>query len=219
MLMQRHLSRRALLRGAAAVALATAVGPGIALAAPPVAAAITAQDQADLKRIESYLGNIKTMQALFQQTNPDGSTAEGELFLSRPGKMRFEYQPPVQMFIVSDGNYVAVDDLELKNVQFFPVESTPVWFLLREAIKLSGDVTVTRFERGPKSLRVTCVQTKDPNSGAITLVFQDDPLVLKQWIVLDPQHRLTTVALVDPREGVQLKPEMFYLPNRADNHG
>jgi len=121
------------------------------------------------------------------------------------------------MFIVSNGNYVAVDDLELKNVQFFPVDDTSVWFLLREAIKLSGDVTVTKFERGPKVLRVTCVQTKSPNDGAITLVFQDDPLVLKQWIVLDPQHRLTTVALVDPREGVALKPEMFYLPHRNDN--
>ena len=215
----RHLSRRALLRGGAVIALTMAFAPGITLAAPPVAAALTPQDQADLKRIETYLDNIKTLQALFQQTNPDGSTAEGELYLSRPGKMRFEYQPPVQMLMVSDGNYVAVNDLELKSVQFFPVESTPAWFLLREAIKLSGDVTVTRFERGPKSLRVTCVQTKDPNNGAITLVFQDDPLVLKQWIVLDPQHRLTTVALLDPREGVQLKPEMFYLPNRADNRG
>ena len=215
----RHLSRRALLRGVAVVALVSTLTPRITLAAAPISATLTAQDQADLKRIEIYLDNIKTMQALFQQTNPDGSTAEGELFLSRPGKLRFEYQPPVQLLIVSDGNFVAVNDLELKNVQFFPVDSTPAWFLLREAIKLSGDVTVTRFERGPKSLRVTCVQTKDPNAGAITLVFQDDPLVLKQWIVLDPQHRLTTVALVDPRQGVDLKPEMFYLPNRADNHG
>ncbi|HEV2677707.1 MAG TPA: outer membrane lipoprotein carrier protein LolA [Aliidongia sp.] len=215
----RPLSRRALLRGAAFIALAVAIGPHLAFAAAPVAATLTAQDQADLKRVEVYLDGIKTMQALFQQTNPDGSTAEGELFMSRPGKLRFEYQPPVQMFIVSDGNYVAVDDLELKNVQFFPVESTPVWFLLREAIKLSGDVTVTRFERGPKSLRVTCVQTKDPGNGGITLVFQDDPLVLKQWIVLDPQHRVTTVALVDPRQGVPLKPEMFYLPTNTHDRG
>jgi len=217
--LQGHPSRRALLRGTAVAAFGLAFAPIASFAAAPVSAALTPEDNADLKRIETYLGNIKTLQALFQQTNPDGSTAEGELYLSRPGKMRFEYQPPVQMLIVSDGNFVAVNDLELKSVQFFPVESTPVWFLLREAIKLSGDVTVTRFERGPKSLRVTCVQTKDPNSGAITLVFQDDPLVLKQWIVLDPQHRLTTVALIDPRQGVEVKPEMFYLPNRADNHG
>lgn len=215
----RHLSRRALLRGAVVGALGLAFAPGLSVAAAPVQVSLTPQDAADLKRVESYLGNIKTMQALFQQTNPDGSTAEGELYLSRPGKLRFEYQPPTQLLIVSDGNFVAVNDLELKNVQFFPVDSTPAWFLLREAIKLSGDVTVTRFERGPKSLRVTCVQTKDPNAGGITLVFQDDPLVLKQWIVLDPQHRLTTVALVDPRQGVDLKPEMFYLPNRADNRG
>jgi outer membrane lipoprotein-sorting protein len=217
MLLERHLTRRALLRGAASIALLAALAPHVSFAAPPpTAAPLSADDAADLKRIEAYLGGIKTMQAPFQQTNPDGSTADGELYLSRPGKMRFEYQPPVQMFIVSDGNYVAVDDLELKNVQFFPVDDTPVWFLLREAIKLSGDVTVTRLERGPKVLRVTCVQTKSPNDGAITLVFQDDPLVLKQWIILDPQHRLTTVALLDPRFGVDLKSEMFYLPHRND---
>lgn len=216
---ERHISRRALLQGVAVVALGLALAPHFAFAAAPVQAQLSPQDTADLKRIETYLGNIKTMQALFQQTNPDGSTSEGELYLSRPGKLRFEYQPPVQLLIVSDGNFVAVNDLELKNVQFLPVDSTPAWFLLREAIKLSGDVTVTRFERGPKSLRVTCVQTKDANAGGITLVFQDEPLVLKQWIVLDPQHRLTTVALVDPRQGVDLKPEMFYLPNRADNRG
>jgi outer membrane lipoprotein-sorting protein len=215
----RHLTRRALLRGAAIIAIAVAIGPRLAFAAAPTAAPLTPQDQADLKRVETYLDGIKTMQAVFQQTNPDGSSADGEVYLSRPGKMRFEYQPPVQMFIVSDGNYVAVDDLELKNVQFYPVDSTPVWFLLREAIKLSGDVTVTRFERGPKSLRVTCVQTKDPGNGAITLVFQDDPLVLKQWIVLDPQQRQTTVALIDPQQGVQLKPEMFYLPTNTKERG
>jgi outer membrane lipoprotein-sorting protein len=97
-------------------------------------------------------------------------------------------------------------------VQFYPVDSTPVWFLLRESIKLSGDVTVTRLERGNKVLRVTCVQTKDQNAGSITLVFSDQPLALRQWTVVDQQGHTTTVALDNIDTGAQVDPALFKLP-------
>jgi outer membrane lipoprotein-sorting protein len=181
-------------------------------AAAPRAVALSAQDSADLHRIETYLESIKTLTADFEQTNQDGSTSEGKLMLSRPGRMRFEYQPPIKMFIVSDGNYVAVDDTELKQVQFYPVDATPVWFLLREGITLSGDVTVTKLEHGPHTIRVTCVQTKDPNNGSITLVFSDQPLTLQQWIVVDQQGRSTAVALINVETGAKLDPALFRLP-------
>src|SRR5579862_7681766 len=141
-------------------------------------APLPGQDSADLKRIETYLDGVTTLTAGFEQTNQNGTAESGKVWLSRPGKMRFEYDPPVKMTIISNGDYVAVDDQSLKQVQFYPVDSTPAWFLLREGIKLSGDVTVTGFERGPKTLRVTCVATKDPHNGSITLVFSDDPLSL-----------------------------------------
>jgi outer membrane lipoprotein-sorting protein len=176
---------------------------------------LNAADAADLHRIETYLNDIKTLQAGFEQFNPDGSTSAGDITMSRPGKVRFEYQPPVKMVIISDGDYVAVDDTELKSVQFFPVDSTPVWFLLREGITLSGDVTVTAFERGPKTFRVTAVQTKDPGQGSISLVFADSPLELKSWTILDAQGRATTVALTDARLGGALPDSLFRLPARS----
>ncbi len=188
------------------------VAPQPAAAAPAALPAGPTQDAADLKRIETYLDGIRTLTARFEQTNDDGSTATGKVWLSRPGRMRFEYAPPVRMTIVSNGDYVAVDDQELKQVQFYPVDSTPVWFLLREGIKLSGDVTVTGFERGPKTFRVTCVQAKDPHNGSITLVFSDDPLSLRQWSVLDAEGRTTTVALVDPQPEATVDAALFKLP-------
>jgi outer membrane lipoprotein-sorting protein len=175
--------------------------------AAPAGATLSAVDQADLHRIETYLGGITTLKAGFEQTNQDGSTADGQVWLSRPGKMRFEY---------SNGDYVAVDDLGLKQVQFYPVDSTPAWYLLREGIALSGDVTVTGFERGAKTLRVTLVQTKDPNNGSITLTFSDQPLALRQWTVLDQQGRVTTVALNDPEQGMTLQRNLFFLPSADD---
>jgi outer membrane lipoprotein-sorting protein len=194
----------------AAIALASALSG--ADAAPLASAALGPQDSADLKRIETYLDGMKTLTARFEQTNEDGSGADGKVFLSRPGKMRFEYAPPTKLTIISNGDYVAVDDKDVKQVQFYPVDSTPAWFLLREGIKLSGDVTVTRFERGPKTLRVTCVQTKDPQSGSITMVFADDPLSLRQWSVLDQQGRTTSVALTEAEAGGTLDPALFKLP-------
>jgi outer membrane lipoprotein-sorting protein len=178
-------------------------------------AELSAADQADLKRIETYLDRIHTLKAEFDQTNPDGSVVSGDVYMLRPGKMRFEYAPPSQLLIVSDGNYVGVDDLEMKQVTYYPVASTPVWFLLRESIRMSGDVTVTRFERGPDSLRVTAVQTKSPDNGAITLVFADHPLELVKWEVLDPTRHLTSIALSDPHEGVVLDPGLFALPQNT----
>lgn len=194
-----------MIRRLALLALLAAV-PALAVPAPP------SQDAADLHRIETYLDGVTTLSAGFEQTNQDGSSESGKVWLSRPGKMRFEYDPPVKMTIVSNGDYVAVDDQELKQVQFYPIDATPAWFLLREGIKLSGDVTVTRFERGPKSFRVTCVATKDPRNGAITLVFSDEPLALRQWTVLDAQGRTTTVALTDPQQGGTLDSALFKLP-------
>jgi outer membrane lipoprotein-sorting protein len=182
--------------------------------AGPAAATLDARDQADLKRIESYLDGIRTLKAEFDQTNPDGSVSSGDVYMLRPGKMRFEYAPPTQLLIVSDGNYVGVNDLEMKQVTFYPVASTPAWFLLRESIRMSGDVTVTGFERGPDSLRVTAVQTRSPDNGAITLVFSDHPLQLEKWEVLDTTRHTTSIALAEAHEGVKLDPKLFELPQR-----
>lgn len=191
----------------------------VAATAAPRAAVLSDRDQADLKRIETYLGDIKTLKAQFDQTNPDGSLSSGDVYMLRPGKMRFEYALPTRLLIVSDGNYVGVNDLEMQQVTFYPVASTPAWFLLRESIRMSGDVTVTRFERGPDSLRVTAVQTKSPDNGAITLVFADHPLQLVKWDVLDSTQHATSIALTDPHEGVKLDPDLFILPKNAKPAG
>jgi outer membrane lipoprotein-sorting protein len=182
--------------------------------AAPVQAQLSAQDQADLHRIEAYLDAMHTMSANFEQSNPDGSISTGKVLLSRPGKMRFEYAPPTNMLIVSNGDYVAVDDKDVKNVTFYPVSATPAWFLLREGIRLSGDVTVTRFSRDPGALRVTAVQTRHPDAGSITLVFSLQPLQLVKWAVVDAQQNTTTVALQNQTFGISLPASLFILPNR-----
>lgn len=196
-----------------ALALCVLILQSGALAAAPPRATLSSADQADLDRIRAYLNGIKTVTGRFQQTNPDGTVATGKIWVSRPGKMRFDYEPPAQLQIICDGNFIEVNDKSLKDIEFAPLEGTPPWLILRDGITLSGDVTVTRFERGPRIFRVTVVQTDDKSNTSLTMVFSDEPLALRQWTVFDPQGQPTTVALTDLQETGTLEHCLFVLPD------
>jgi outer membrane lipoprotein-sorting protein len=206
---------------AAAVALALALGtvPGEAreAKATPPAADVKGADTkaADLARIEKYMNDLRTMSAHFLQSTSDGGEAEGTLYLSRPGKLRVEYNPPNPILIVSDGTQVHYYDSELGQVSTIGLSSTPAAVLVRESYKLGTDIHVVNYERGPGVIRVTLEDANNTDAGQLTLTFQDNPLILKQWKVLDAQGVETTVALTDPRRDVALSPKLFVFENPA----
>jgi outer membrane lipoprotein-sorting protein len=201
------MSRRRLFAFTAAAGLAAAFRKDAAAVAP--ARGLTDQDRADITRVETYLNDIRTLSSRFMQVSDNGGTAEGKLFLSRPGKLRLEYDPPVPILMVATSGFLIHYDKQLKSVTHLPIDSTPAGLLVREHIALSGDVTVSAVERGPGSLRVTVTQTKDPNAGKITLAFSERPFALSNWQVVDPQGNVTRVALIEPRVGVPLDPGLF----------
>jgi outer membrane lipoprotein-sorting protein len=200
------LSRRHLLACAGVAGVSAVFGTSVAAAVNP---RLTEQDRADIARVEAYLNDIKTLSARFMQVSDTGGTAEGKLFLSRPGKLRLEYDPPVPILMVANSGFLIHHDTQLKSVTHLPLDSTPAGLLLREHVALSGDVTVSAVERGPGSLRVTVTQTKDPNAGKITLTFSERPFALSNWQVVDAQGNVTRVALIEPRVGVPLDPSLF----------
>jgi outer membrane lipoprotein-sorting protein len=172
-------------------------------------AAITPQDKADIARVESYLNAIKSLDAKFLQVAPDGSLSEGRLFLARPGRIRFEYAPPSPVLVVADGVWIVFHDNELKQTTRVPLDSTPLSILVRDNLALNGAVTVRRVEREPGALRVTLYDTAKPKEGQITLVFSDQPLVLKKWVVTDAQGQDTTISLDRVETNVDLKQSLF----------
>ena len=195
---------------ALAVCLAAALlRPALAQPGPPRAAALTARERADARRIEHYLNGIHTLAAHFEQFGGDGSTETGTLYLARPGRMRFEYTPPSPLLLLADGSFVVYVDSKLKQVTYLPINSTPAWFLLRERISLTDGVTITHFEDRAGVLRVTLVQNKAPDQGSLTLTFSDQPLELRQWTVVDAEVKSTTVVLSDPHYGVPIDPRLF----------
>jgi outer membrane lipoprotein-sorting protein len=177
-------------------------------AAAPVAVQLSPQDTADLQRIAVYLNSIRTMYARFQQVARNGGTATGQLWMARPGRMRFEYDPPNQILLLADMFYVYYVDKELVQMTKVGLKSTPAWLLLRDPITFD-DLIVTRFERGPNRLGVTVVEKAEPDKGSLTMGFSDHPVALWQWSIVDPQRKTTTVSLYDERLGVALDPKLF----------
>jgi outer membrane lipoprotein-sorting protein len=190
-----------------------------ALAAPPKPANLSEQDKADIARVEKYLNGVTTMKARFLQVASTGAVAEGTLTLARPGRMRFEYDPPTPTMVIADGTYLIFIDKQLDTTTHVFLRNTPVGVLVDENIKLSGAVTVTRMSRAAGVVRITLVRTESPEDGTLTLVFSDQPMQLRQWIVVDSQGVETKVTLGEPEFGVPVTRAMFQYdkaPQRND---
>ena len=166
-----------------------------------------------IARVEAYLNGIDTLRSSFVQINPDGAEVTGELYYARPDKMRLEYDPPSRILIVANRWQVIYHDRRLKQVSHLLTGSTPLGFLLEEDIRLSGDVTVTDLEEAGGELRVTLVQTEEPDQGSITLVFAEQPMELRRWTVVDAQGLPTHVLLGGVETGVALDDELFVFHN------
>jgi len=177
---------------------------GAARAADAVPAALDEADRADLARIEAYLNGLTTMESRFLQFSEAG-VAEGRILLDRPGRLRIEYAPPVPVLMIASRRLLMYHDTQLKQTTFLPVSETPAALLIDEQIALSGDVTVTAFERAPKAFRVTLEETDSPDTGSVTLMFEDAPLRLAKWRVIDAQGTAVDVSLLEPRFGVEFK--------------
>lgn len=201
--MNRSASRRAVWRGLAVLPLLLPL-PALAQPAAPLS-----QDQADLARIQAYLDGIKTLKAKFQQIAPNGAEARGTAWLERPGRMRFEYDPPAEYLLVAGHGILTFYDASLKQTSNIPLGSTPLGILLADRVRLSGDVTVTAINRPPGQIQLSLVRTASPGEGSLSLLFNADPLALRGWTVLDAQRRLTRIDLYDIHRGGTFDQSLF----------
>lgn len=176
----------------------------------PVSAKLDDAARADIARLEDYLNDMTTLQARFLQVSSSGAFSEGRLYISRPGRLRIEYDPPVPILIVANGSVLTYYDSELGQVSHVGLDQTPAGILVGEHVSFSGgELTVTGFKRGPGVLRISVVRSADPVEGELTLVFSDRPLILKKWLVTDAQGTTTSVSVLNPRFGGTLDPALF----------
>jgi len=180
------------------------------LAAPAGAAyRITPQDRADIARIEQYLNKVESIRSKFVQLSTGGRFAEGTIYIERPKRLRLQYKKPSNIQVYANGNWLAHVDTDLEAVWHVPLKTTPAAFLVRDKIKLSGDITVQRVIRDARTISVSLVQTAEPDAGRFVLTFSDAPLALRKWTVTDVQGVSTTVTLVAPAFNVAIPRDVF----------
>lgn len=182
--------------------------PALAFAQAP-AAQVSATDRAEVAQIQAYLNNLLTLKCRFLQIAPNGAVSTGTAWLERPGKMRFQYDPPDQQLLVAGHGLFVYHNPATHQTTNLPLSSTPLGLLLKDHLTLSGEVTVTNVTNELGLIRVTLVRTKNPAAGSLTLIFSQHPLTLKQWIVRDAQDQETRVSLYNVEFGGQFSPKLF----------
>lgn len=172
----------------------------------------TPQDRTDLTRIEAYLNSLTSLKARFLQVAPDGGISGGQAWIARPGRLRFQYDPPAPFLLVAARGQLVFQDSSIKQQSQAPLSTTPLGMLLAQQVKLSGDITVTGMRRLPGEIDVSLVRTASPADGTLTLVFVDSPITLRQWTVVDAQRKETRVTLFDIAVGGTFDAALFEAP-------
>ncbi|MCB8880805.1 outer membrane lipoprotein carrier protein LolA [Acidisoma cellulosilytica] len=204
------MNRRILLAALPALALTLAALPfGGAHAQLVSAPPSTPQDQTDIAAIQTYLNGVKSLKARFLQVDASGNSIGGNVWMMRPGRMRFEYDPPDKMLLVAGHGLLVYYDPAVKQTTNIFLSSTPLGLLLQDNLKLSGDVTVTGIARAKGQIQLTIIRTGKEGAGSITLIFATDPMTLRSWIIRDAQGRQTQISLYDVTYGGDYPNSMF----------
>lgn len=164
------------------------------------------------QKYENYLNSMHTLSGNFTQSNSQGQTSTGTIQISRPGKMRLTYNPPSSLLIVADGKWLITYDRQADDVNYVSLENTPAAFILRPQVRFSGDVAITSIvPKEDNTTEISLIRRKEPEAGYITLVFEDDPISLKEWSVVDAQGITTRVVLSNVQTNIPLPPELFHI--------
>ncbi|NKE44814.1 outer membrane lipoprotein carrier protein LolA [Roseomonas frigidaquae] len=191
--------------------LILAAGLAAPFLVPAAAGTARAQsiDRTAVARVEAYLNTLRTLRARFLQVAQNGASAQGTALISRPGRMRFDYDPPEPLLLVASGGQVLMYDRELRQPTAVPASSTPLGLLLTPEIRLAGDITVVGTDRTGGFLRIGLYRTGARAEGLLTLAFAEQPMELRQWTVLDAQGRETRVTLYEVETGIALENRLF----------
>lgn len=191
----------------------------LGLASAAAGAELGEADKAAVARIAAYLNDVRSLKARFIQVGPNGELAQGDLYLRRPGRLRFEYDPPSPLLLVADGFWLILQDKELEQVSRWPVNDTPLGVLVADDIELDGQRTrVTEVGRRAGVLTVTLIDRERPDEGSVTLVFSDSPLRLRQWRIVDAQGGVTNLSLQRIQLNPKLDPELFVFTDPEETY-
>ena len=170
----------------------TFLAAAAAFAATPALAAKLSLDD-----ISRYLNGIERATSEFTQVNDDGTLATGKFYMRRPGRVRFEYNPPEKLLVMAGGGQVGIFDgkSNVQKAERYPLRRTPLNLILERNVNLARRNMVVGHDFDGTSTIVTAQDPEHPEYGNIQLKFTADPIELRQWVVTDGQGAKTTVIL------------------------
>jgi outer membrane lipoprotein-sorting protein len=168
------------------------------------------KQRAIVARVNAYLSGTQQLSGKFVQIGPDGSRSQGEFYISKPGKVRFEYDPPSVIAVIADGNSVVVRDQRLATQDVIPLSQTPLRFLLADHVDLMKDTHLIAVSADDVFVTVV-VEEKNGLVGTsrLMMMFGAADMQLKQWTVTDPQGYDTTVAVYNLDTSKKPDPGLF----------
>ncbi len=180
-------------------------------AAPLLAYGVAANAQnAVVDGVNTYLTNLKSATARFVQENSDGTTSTGTFYLQKPGKMRFEYDPPSPAMIITDGEMLAVYDRKSnRGPQVYPQSRTPLSLLSRQNIDVTKSKYVRRIETRDKQIYMLMFDPDAPDNGTMLMIFSADPVALTGWVIADSAGRESRIVLENLTTGISLDRTLF----------
>jgi len=175
-------------------------------------ATFDANQKAEAARVSAYLSSLQTLVGNFVQVGPDGTKTKGDFYIQKPGKVRFEYDPPSPIDIIADGSSLAVRDRKLATQDIYPLSQTPLRYLLSDRIDLMKDTNVVSVTADDLYISVT-IEEKQVLIGTSRLMLMVGAKdgQLKQWTVTDPQGYDTTVAVYNLDSTKKLDPGLFVI--------
>ena len=183
------------------------------LTVPVVFVAMTMPAMAEklsLNALSAFLNDMKTAKAAFTQINNDGSVSTGHVYIKRPGRVRFEYDPPEKALVLASANTVAIfDGRSNQPPESYPLKRTPLSVILARNVNLGAANMVVGHEYDGTATMVTAQDPEHPEYGNIQLRFTDGPIELRQWIINDGSGGRTTVILGEMESGLPLKNTIF----------
>ncbi|MCP3970876.1 MAG: outer membrane lipoprotein carrier protein LolA [Rhodobacteraceae bacterium] len=181
----------------------------LALAVTPAAAA----DKLSLNAISAYLNGLKSVKGSFTQINSDGTISTGTIYIRRPGRVRFEYNPPEEALVMAGGGQVAIFDAKSNQPpEQYPLKRTPLSIILQKNVDLARANMVVGYEFDGTATSVVAQDPKHPEQGNIRLVFSGPPVELRQWVITGSDGSETTVILGDMDKSARLASILFSIP-------
>jgi len=201
----------------AALMMQTAdMAPAVQSDAPATTEASAFDRDAAIAGINAYLNSIETLRARFVQVSPAGHAIGGLLSMSRPGRLRFEYDDPSPITVIADGTTVAMEDSDLETVDRAPLRSTPLWWLLKDEIDIATDAEIVDITEEFGFVFLTVRDPNDEMDGQIQFVFSGPDYQLQEWFVTDALGEMTRIILQDQESGIRLSPRLFIIPDPED---